>query len=165
MFEEILRSLNQKVRVIHYADLLKFLCKQYFDWNGEKDDGGRTLLQYVGTDIVRNKKPNFWVDFVFELLELFPDEWDFVIIPDTRFPNEVSGGSIGNKFNIVHIRVTRTSKDFVSPLTLEQQQHPSETSLDNVTPDYLIENNVLFKTRKQVDRIVEELINKYKEKN
>ena len=165
MFEEKLKSLNQKVKIIHYADLLKFLCKQYFDWNGEKDDAGRTLLQYVGTDIVRNKKPNFWVDFVFEILELFPDEWDFVIIPDTRFPNEVSGGSIGNKFNIVHIRVTRTSKDFISPLTLEQQQHPSETSLDNVTPDYLIENNVLFKTRKQVDRIVEELINKYKEKN
>ena len=30
-----------KVQVAHYADLLKYICKQFFGWNGQKDDAGR----------------------------------------------------------------------------------------------------------------------------
>lgn len=160
MFEKLLTAENKKVRIIHYADLLKFICKQYFDWDGNKDDAGRTLLQYVGTDVVRKQDPDFWVNFVFQFLTLFHDEWDYVIIPDARFPNEVSGGKDGKTFNIVHVRVKRTSKDFVSPLTIEQQNHPSETALDNVTPDFLIENDTLDKTEAKVKEIISQLQNK-----
>ena len=37
------------------------------------------------------------------------------------------------------LRVVR--KNFKSPLTPEQQAHPSETALDDVEPDYYITNN------------------------
>ena len=163
MFEEEFQRLNKKSKIIHYADLLKFMCKNYFGWDGNKDDAGRTLLQRVGTDVVRTQRPDFWVDFVFNLLQLFPDEWDFVIIPDTRFPNEVSGGSKRGDLDVVHVRVTRTTPGWVSPLTKEQQQHASEAALDNVTPDYLIENNTLEDTRKQVNDLCEKFVKMYKE--
>ena len=46
---EIIRKLllgyGERVLIIHYADLLKFMCKQLFHWNGEKDERGRHLLQ------------------------------------------------------------------------------------------------------------------------
>ena len=71
------------------------------------------------------------------MLDFFGDNWDDVIIPDTRFPNEVE--RISEKFDSIHIRVVR--ENFVSPLTPEQQMHPSETALDNCDPDVLIYND------------------------
>lgn len=126
-----------KVLTVHYADLLKFICRTFFYWNGKKDDAGRHILQYVGTDVIRTQRPDFWVDFVVDMLKLFPDEWDYVLIPDCRFPNEIE---VLKKSNIdtVHLRVIRNN--FKTPLTEEQQKHLSETALDNVTPDYYIYN-------------------------
>ena len=163
IFEDGFKKMNKKVKIIHYADLLKFMCKNYFGWDGNKDDAGRTLLQRVGTDVVRTQRPDFWVDFVFDLLHLFPNEWDFVIIPDTRFPNEVSGGSKRGDLDVVHVRVTRTTPGWVSPLTEEQQHHKSETALDDVTPDYLIENDTLENTRNQVLELCKKFVKMYKE--
>ena len=93
-----------------------------------------SLLQKVGTDIVREQRPNFWVD----ILSLFPNEWDFVIIPDSRFPNEIDSLKQAG-LSVIHLRVRR--ENFESPLTAEQQNHPSETALDHVVPDFLIVND------------------------
>lgn len=127
-----------RVLIVHYADLLKHICRSFFGWDGQKDDAGRHILQYVGTDIIRAKRPNFWVDFVIDVLGLFPDEWDYVLIPDCRFPNEIACLKKAG-FDSIHMRVVR--QNFVSPLTPEQQAHPSETALDKSTPDYFIYNN------------------------
>lgn len=64
MLKEQLESDGYRVLIAHYADLLKFICRQYFDWNGEKDEAGRHTLQYVGTDIIRKEHPDYWVDFL-----------------------------------------------------------------------------------------------------
>ena len=137
---EILRSelafWGNRVLVIHFADLLKYICKTYFGWDGNKDEAGRTLLQQVGTDCVRAQNPNFWVDFVLQIATLFADKWDYIIIPDTRFPNEIS--RIKEQFDAVHIRVIRD--DVGKELTQEQALHESEVALDHVTPDHSIYN-------------------------
>lgn len=137
LLENELTASGRKVLVAHYADLLKYICKTLFNWNGQKDEKGRRLLQYVGTDVIREKRPSYWVDFIADMLDLFGDNWDYVLIPDTRFPNEVE--RIAEKFDSIHIRVVR--ENFVSPLTPEQQMHPSETALDNCDPDVLIYND------------------------
>lgn len=137
LLEKILTASGKKVLIAHYADLLKYICKTLFNWDGQKDEVGRKLLQYVGTDVIREKRPSYWVDFIADMLDFFGDNWDYVIIPDTRFPNEVE--RIAEKFDSIHIRVVR--ENFVSPLTPEQQMHPSETALDNCDPDVLIYND------------------------
>lgn len=138
LLQEKFQADGNRVLITHYADLLKYICKTFFGWNGEKDEKGRSLLQYVGTDIVRAKQPNFWVDFVADILTYFNEDWDYVIIPDTRFPNEFN--RLKEKgLDAIHLRVVRP--DFVSPLTAEQQAYPSETALDDTTPDYYIVNN------------------------
>ena len=137
MIKGFLEDSGAKVRIIHYADLLKFICRSWFDWDGAKDEYGRTLLQRVGTDTVRAKDPDYWVDFVANFLKLFPNEWDYVIIPDCRFPNEIR--VMKSNFDTLHLRVRRYN--FESPLSIEQQNHISETALDNTTPDMWIENN------------------------
>lgn len=132
---------GDKVLIAHYADLLKFICRTYFGWNGEKDDQGRQLLQYVGTDVIRKQMPDYWVDFIISVLKLFNGEWDYVLIPDSRFPNEIEKLR-DSGFDVQHVRVVRHG--FISPLTAEQQKHPSETALDNTVPDsYIINDGTL----------------------
>ena len=137
---------SKRVLITHYADLLKFICKNYLGWDGKKDEKGRQMLQYVGTDVIRAEDPTFWVDFVAKILQYFHTNWDYVIIPDCRFPNEVT--VMSEVFETIHLRVTRNS--YKSPLTEEQLSHMSETSLDNVEPDYHIPNDGTIEDLKNI---------------
>ena len=137
LLRESLKADGNRVLVTHYADLLKYMCRTFFNWDGNKDEKGRHILQYVGTDIIRKQAPDFWVDFISSVLTYFNENWDYVLIPDTRFPNEINK-LLCNGFDVTHIRVVRPN--FESSLTEEQQNHPSETALDNVNPDFYIYN-------------------------
>lgn len=139
---EILRDAyegdGKKVLVTHFADLVKHVAANFYGWNGVKDIHGRSVLQKVGTDIVRRWKEDYWVDFLIDMLELFGGRYDYVIIPDARFPNEVS--KIKEKWpDTIHLRVER--KKFQTHLTEEQLRHASETALESVMPDVWIHND------------------------
>lgn len=148
-----LESMGYSVLICHYADLLKYICKQFFSWDGKKDEEGRSLLQIVGTETIRKKEPEFWVDFIAKILELFPDEWDFVLIPDTRFPNEID--SMKKKFGTVSVRVVRPN--FENHLTEEQRKHESETALDKYKFDYEIINPGTDELETEVEMFVNEI--------
>lgn len=147
IIKEILESRGYKVLVTHYADLLKFICKNFFGWNGEKDEAGRTLLQQIGTNCIREQNPNYWVDFVANLVKILPGKWDYVIIPDVRFPNEITRIRDAG-FSATHVRIIRP--DFESQLTEEQKKHPSETALNDTVPDFLIKNTTIFALSSQL---------------
>lgn len=137
IIKEKLEEQDKAVLVTHYADLLKFICQSMFAWDGKKDEAGRSLIQYVGTDVVRKQSPNYWVDFIISILKLFPNEWDYVILPDCRFPNEISRiREFG--YSVTHIHIVRDG--FENALTKEQRSHASETAMDSVKPDVVIHN-------------------------
>lgn len=138
ILEQELIHAGKRVLVTHYGDLLKYICKTWFGWNGKKDNSGRTLLQRVGTDVVRMKRPNFWVNFILDVVGMFEDDWDYIIIPDTRFPNELNCIK-EHGYPLTHIRVVRSN--FESPLSAEQQSHISEIALDKELPDLLLRND------------------------
>ena len=136
--ETLLNMQGRSTLVIHNADLLKYMCKSIFGWDGVKDEAGRKLLQTVGTDVIRKQNPDFWVSFICSVLKFFPDRWEYVLIPDTRFPNEITYLR-EHGLDVIHLRVER--EGFNSALTDEQKKHPSETALDDVTADYYIKND------------------------
>ena len=68
VIKERLELRGNKVLTIHFADLLKFICTSFFDWDGEKNEKGRTILQHVGTEVIGEKKPFYWVDFIVDFL-------------------------------------------------------------------------------------------------
>lgn len=138
MLYDELTADNYTVLVTHYADLLKYICRTFFGWDGVKDDFGRSLLQHVGTEVIRSKEPDFWVRFVMDMLRFFKNEWDYVIIPDCRFPNEVEVPKEYDIGDVVSLKIERTGYD--NRLTQEQKNHSSETALDNYKTDYCIDN-------------------------
>ena len=119
----------QKSLIIHHADYLKYIAKQYMGWNGEKDEEGRHLLQQLGTEMVRDKiSPTYWVDKTCDIIKICWDMYDYAFIPDTRFRNEIETlkSEFGEKVYCVHI----TRLDFNNCLTEEQRKHKSEIDLD-----------------------------------
>ena len=129
---------ENRVLIAHYGDLVKYVCKSYFDWDGRKNEAGRELLQYVGTDIVRAEDPDYWVSFISDMLTFFYDAWDYVLIADCRFPNEIEH-LIKLGFDVTHMRIIRDN--YVSNMPDEQQCHASETALDDYLPDIYIHND------------------------
>ena len=130
--EKIEEHDNCNVLITHYADLLKYICKTFFGWNGKKDAEGRSILQFVGSDVIRKNNPDYWVDFIVDILDMFPSEFDYVLIPDCRFPNEIE--VMKEKFDCIAVRVNRP--DYDNGLTDEQKNHISETALDDFKFDY-----------------------------
>ena len=139
LLKENLEAKGNSVLIIHYADLLKYVCKTYLGWNGEKDEAGRTMLQQVGTEMVREYDADFWVDFVYCIVYVFKDKWDYAIIPDCRFENEVNTfRDNGWSFNTTyHIKIERPNYD--NGLTEEQKKHSSEIDLGEFcAPDFVL---------------------------
>ena len=152
ILKQKLEQYNNKVLITHYGDPVKFLATNLFNWNGEKDEYGRTLLQKVGTDIVRTQNPNFWVDFIIDILKLFKGEWNYVLIPDCRFKNELT--RYREEWNTTTVRVNRLN--FENNLTYKQKNHSSETELDNYHFDYVINaESGLDKLEEEVDKFLE----------
>lgn len=134
--KDYLESVGKKAIVFHYADFLKFICKQYFNWNGLKDEAGRTLLQHVGTEMFRTNCATCWIDMARAFVSGLGDSVDYVLIPDARFPNEIS---CWNDKRCVCIHTNRPNFD--NGLTEEQKNHSSETALNHWLFDYEIVND------------------------
>ena len=137
IMKELLEKQKKKVLIIHYADNLKLFAKNYFGWSGQKDQKGRELLQWLGTDVVRKNYEDTWVDMIVALLKGIKTLYDYVIIPDVRFPNEID--KMCDNFDCITIRIIRPNFD--NGLTDEQKKHPSETALDNYPMEYELIND------------------------
>lgn len=143
ILKERLQILNKKVLIIHFADLVKVYAKMYYGWSGEKNIAGRSLLQYIGTDLMRTYDADYWARIVGEFLAAANKDFDIAIIPDNRFPNEIDVvQQYCPEAKTVHVQ--RWEKDgtpYINPaFTNAQLTHPSETSLDDYHFDFIINN-------------------------
>lgn len=133
---EQLENRGLSVLKINYADYLKFVCSKYLGCSQEKNQATRNMWQYIGTDVIRANDPDFLVRTVVDLVKALEPAglFDVVIVPDLRFPNEVDYWQ-QRGYEVDTIRVIR--KDYESELTASQKAHPSETSLDDYSFDYV----------------------------
>lgn len=126
---------GKRCLILRYGDYLKFLCKEHFGWDGNKDIIGRSLLQIYGTEKARDNNPDVWVNVVIETVKAFGKDYDYVLIPDFRYPNEHTRWD-DNGFETFTIWVHRN--DFDNGLTEEQKNHRSETALLDFNFDWII---------------------------
>lgn len=136
----IINECKQTCLIIHYADALKDFCRINFGYQDKKDQHEREMLQTIGTDVGRKNYEDTWVDIVIAIIKGIGCEYDYVLIPDARFPNEIQ--KIVNVFgkNMVKtVRVCRAEEK--SDLTDKQKHHQSEIALDNWIFDVSVWND------------------------
>lgn len=129
ILKEQLENEHKRVLLINYGDFVKFIATQYYNWNGEKNEYGRALLQHIGTEQGRMMvDENIWVDMVINTVKVAERDYDVAIVADCRFPNEFDRWAEKGT-DMLKIRIARPEHQ--SKLTEEQKQHASETSMDN----------------------------------
>jgi len=134
ILEKHMKPAGKRVVQINFADYVKYICSAYYGWDGKKDENGRHILQYVGTDIIRARDGNFWVDTVIRFARVVAQDYDYMLVADWRFPNEYTRWIESGITDIWRVRIYRPGYD--NGLTPEQNAHPSETALDNFPMDY-----------------------------
>lgn len=153
ILKELYESAELSTVMINYADYVKFVAYKHFNWNGEKDERGRSILQHVGTDLARQVNPDFWVNIVEMTVNTLFADADRIIIADCRFPNELEYW-IRNEYNMTSLKIVRTG-DFNDGMTEEQRNHPSETALDDYPVDIIVEAQDLEGLRESLEELVE----------
>jgi hypothetical protein len=107
-------------------------------------------LQELGTEKIRAKNPDFWVYTVIRLVDAIGDDFDYILIDDARFPNEVYRWQQYD-YNTVTIRLNRL--DYKSTLTAKQKKHESEIAMDNFEFDRIITASDISELINKIRRI------------
>lgn len=155
MFRDHYQLLGKKVCVMHLSNYIKHFAIDYFDWDGKDDTKPRSLLQQLGTDIIREKmnKKYFFVNRLLEDMEVLDNFFDVCLVTDIRFPLEY------DEIKKVHPDATKiliTRPDYITELTEKQKKHVTETALDNYTDyDYKVINRNLTDLKLDADKIIE----------
>lgn len=130
-----------KAIITSLAKYIKMYAKEISIWDGSEETKPRTLLQELGTDVIRDHlgKKDIYANRLLDDIDIYHYYADVVIIKDIRFPREIE--IIKNKFpKAVLINIKRTN--FENELTDIQRNHISETALDNYHDfDYEVINN------------------------
>ena len=147
--------------ILSFGNAIKNIAKS-FNWNGEKDERGRRLLQEIG-DVGRHYNQDIWIDFVLGVIQRQEDfrrrwsnnKWSSVyLIDDIRFEDEAQAlRSLSMVDKTILIRLDRE--------TGFEDGHKSEHGLDNFEDwDLIIDNNG---TPEELYEKLDDLINSLKE--
>lgn len=147
---------GKKACIMHIGNYIKHFAIDYFGWDGSDDTKPRTLLQQLGTEIIREKmnKPLFFTTRLVEDMEVLSNFYDVIIVADVRLPIEFD--EIGKVYpDMVKMHITRP--ELVSNLSATEQKHITETALDEYKDyKYDVVNTTLEELEKKAKKIVEE---------
>ena len=153
-------SIGKKACIMHIANYIKHFAIDYFGWDGKEETKPRTLLQHLGTEIIRNKmnKPYLFTNRLLEDIEILSNFYEVVLIADVRLPLEID--EVKKIYpDAVNIHINRP--DLITKLSSTEQKHITETALDNYNDyKYNIINTTLKKLEKDaIEIVMEEEVN------
>lgn len=147
---------GKKACIMHIGNYIKHFAIDYFGWDGSDETKPRTLLQQLGTEIIREKmnKPLFFTTRLVEDMEVLSNFYDVILVADVRLPLEFD--EIGKVYpDMIKMHITRP--ELVSNLSATEQKHITETALDEYKDyKYDVVNTTLEELEKEAKRIVEE---------
>ena len=131
------------------ADPIKQIARRDFDWDGEKDDRGRRLLQEIGT-VGRNYDGDLWLRRLAERLE--DDAPPRAVVDDVRLAREVA---FLEALGFTIARIERPAHRIAAATSDDRARHETETELDGVAFDVTLDNSGTFdELFARLDRIV-----------
>lgn len=142
LLKQQLENQGYKIVVDRFAKYIKGYLRDYYGWDGvTKGEFERTFLQNKGTEDIKGKKNYkcFHAKRLSEDFDIFQDDFDYFLVPDTRFEDEIYIMKAMFSNQIITVRIQRDG--VTGGLNNEQLQHQSEIDLDNFRFDYKIKNN------------------------
>lgn len=138
-----------KVEVVPFAKALKEEASR-LGWNGIKDEKGRKILQYLGTEVCRTIDENYWVNKFKQRVDSL--KVDVIICDDVRFPNEMNALL---EMGAYLIKVKKREK----LLDIFKKKHASELCFDEEGQFNLVIENYwgLEALEKQVEQVIKDL--------
>lgn len=135
---------------LSFAHYLKEYVKTITSWDGTEETKPRDLLQSLGIDLIKSKiNSTLLIDRLCDDIRVYSYFYDIIIVTDARLIDEVE--ALKNNFICTTIRIINNR---ANNLTLNQQNHITETSLDNYNKfDFVVENNDVLK--QQIINILE----------
>jgi hypothetical protein len=137
--KEYLDSLNVSSTIASFAKGVK-QTSQFLGWSGEKDSRGRQLLIDIGM-AGRKYDKDTWCRTTFKYiipdLEGYP--FDFVLVEDCRFPNEIDYVKNDWTYQTYTVRIVAPNREGLKGTPLYDDI--SETSLTNeMEYDFYVDN-------------------------
>lgn len=127
--------LSQVIKCMQLTHSVSLEDKDYTWMIGTKLGTPRSILQFIGTEVIRLYANNFHLEAVID--SVAPNEK--VIITDARFPNEVDSVLGCGGFTV---RINRPNKFRSATDVSIGSAHPSEVALDDYTEwTYIIDND------------------------
>ncbi len=143
---------------LQFSSYIKMYAKTISGWNGDEESKPRSLLQELGTDIIRNKiDKEFFIKRIIGDINVYSYYADVITISDARMPEELD--SIKNSFTTVYkLKIERPN--YENSLNNSQRNHITEIALDNYKNyDYVIVNDgTIEDLNKKVINIIDEVI-------
>ena len=155
---------NQKIKHLLWENMPGVITPEYIKHEMHDSLMGMTLhdtgvmtarefLQFFGTDIMRKKHgEDVWIRYVDAWIKVHQyhnkkvenNKDTIFIIPDIRFENEAEFiRTSGGKVIKIEANDRVQEKVVQENLGLEEQQHVSETNIDNIKADYVVNNSKL----------------------
>lgn len=130
-----LKSVN-----LQFSSYIKMYAKIIAGWDGNEDTKSRSLLQELGTDVIRKYiDEDFFINRIIDDIKVYSYYFDVITISDARFPKELD--SIKNNFKDVY-KINIKRPNFENNLNDIQRKHVTEVALDNYNDyDYILVND------------------------
>ncbi len=146
---------NNKVCILKLTAPLYSWVEDYFNYDKEKDEKPRELLQTLGYDILqlKLKKKDFLLDYLITTIEVLDNYYDVGLITDGRLVHEIE--VLKEKYpNIKTILLTNKQDN---KLTNKEKNHQTEIDLDDYKDfDYIVENKDMESLKLEALKIVED---------
>lgn len=146
---------NNKVCILKLTAPLYSWAEDYFNYDKEKDEKPRELLQTLGFDILqlKLKKKDFLLDYLITTIEVLDDYYDVGLITDGRLVHEIE--VLKEKYPNIKTILLTNKKD--NKLTNKEKNHQTEIDLDDYKDfDYIVENKDIESLKLEALKIVED---------
>lgn len=146
---------NNKVCILKLTAPLYSWAEDYFNYDKEKDEKPRELLQTLGFDILqlKLKKKDFLLDYLITTIEVLDNYYDVGLITDGRLVHEIE--VLKEKYPNIKTILLTNKKD--NKLTNKEKNHQTEIDLDDYKDfDYIVENKDMESLKLEALKIVED---------
>lgn len=151
-----LENNGYEIVVDAFAKYIKGYLKDYYEWDGlNKNEFVRSKLQWLGTERIKEdlNYKCFHVKRLCEDFQIVQDDFNYFLVPDTRFEDEIYIMKAMFPSKVITVRIERDG--FTGGLTEEQLKHKSEIALDDFKFDWIVDNNgTLEDLKKEVELFI-----------